>query len=239
MQLPGGMEEKAKPYSAQLIASGGTPPYSWTATGLSSGLALSPAGVISGTPVPGSAGAVPFQATVMDADGTTQTSAFAIPIASNAGQLTITSPATLPDAGAGLAYATALTASGGRPPYVWSETSVGLGLTLSSSGSISGTASAPATLGFTGQVTDATGATASRAFSLSVVPKFGITTSSPLRSGNRGCSLRPAFWSDRRDATVTMVDQRRTAGGVGIHSGRRPQRHPERGGFFFIQRDGA
>ena len=179
--FPGATEGKA--YSAQFAATGGTPPYSWSATGLGSGLVLSAAGVISGTPVAGSAGAITFQATVTDADGTTQTSGFTVPVASSTNQLTITSPDVLPDAGAGLTYNTALTATGGTPPYVWSETSVGLGLTLSSSGSVNGTMSTPAKLGFTGQVTDSRGVTASRAFSLSVVPKFGITTSSPVAAG--------------------------------------------------------
>jgi uncharacterized protein (TIGR03437 family) len=179
--LAGGVEGKA--YSTQLAASGGTPPYSWTATGLSSGLTLSSAGVVSGTPVSGSAGAVAFQTTVSDANGTTQSSGFTIPVASGSNHLTITSPALLPDAGAGLRYNITLTASGGTPPYVWSETSVGLGLTLSSSGNVNGTGRTPAKLGFTGQVTDSSGATVSQAFALNVIPKFGITTSSPVASG--------------------------------------------------------
>jgi uncharacterized protein (TIGR03437 family) len=189
--LPGGMEGKA--YSAQLAASGGTPPYTWTPTGLSSTLVLSAAGAISGSLLPGSAGAIAFQATVTDADGTTQSSGFTIPVASGANQLTITSPSTLPDAGAGLTYSTALTANGGTPPYIWSETSVGMGLTLSSSGNVSGTSSLPAKFGFTGQVTDSKGATASKGFSLSVVPKFGITTSSPLAAGVVGVSYFQLF----------------------------------------------
>jgi large repetitive protein len=54
---------------------------------------------------------------------------------------------------------------------------------LASSGNINGNANTPAKVGFTGQVTDSTGATASKGFSLSVVPKFGITTSSPVAAG--------------------------------------------------------
>ena len=38
------------PYSFQLTESGGTPPYTWTETGLPAGLTMSPAGLISGTP---------------------------------------------------------------------------------------------------------------------------------------------------------------------------------------------
>jgi hypothetical protein len=39
-----------QPYSATLAAIGGTAPYTWTASGLPSGLALSPTGALSGTP---------------------------------------------------------------------------------------------------------------------------------------------------------------------------------------------
>jgi uncharacterized protein (TIGR03437 family) len=179
--LPGGMEGKA--YSTQLTATGGTPPYTWTATGLSAGLTINSSGVVSGTPPSGSAGSVAFQATVQDADGTTQTASFSVPVASGANQLTINTPSVLPAAGASLPYSATLTASGGRPPYTWSETSVGLGLGLSSGGVLSGTAPPPTTIGFTGQVTDAAGATVSKAFTLTVVPKFGITSPSPLASG--------------------------------------------------------
>ena len=37
-------------YSAPVSAVGGTPPYTWTATGLPPGLTISSAGIISGTP---------------------------------------------------------------------------------------------------------------------------------------------------------------------------------------------
>ncbi len=80
-------------------------------------------------------------------------------------------------------YSAALSVSGGKPPYTWSETSVGLGLGLSSNGVVSGAASSPANVAFTGQVTDASGATASKGFALSVVPRFGITSPSPLAAG--------------------------------------------------------
>jgi alpha-tubulin suppressor-like RCC1 family protein len=38
------------PYAAQLAASGGTPPYTWSASGVPTGLTLSPSGALSGTP---------------------------------------------------------------------------------------------------------------------------------------------------------------------------------------------
>lgn len=39
-----------QPYSAQIDVAGGTPPYSFTATGLPDGLTMSATGLISGTP---------------------------------------------------------------------------------------------------------------------------------------------------------------------------------------------
>jgi hypothetical protein len=52
-------------YSATLTATGGLPPYTWTATGLPAGLSCSPAGVISGTPT--AAGTDPVVVTVTSA----------------------------------------------------------------------------------------------------------------------------------------------------------------------------
>jgi uncharacterized protein (TIGR03437 family) len=189
--LPGATESKA--YSTQLAASGGSPPYQWIALGLPSGFALSPAGVLSGTPPSGSAGSVSVSARVKDADGANQDGTFSLPVASAANTLIITSPAALPAAGTSVFYTATLLASGGQPPYTWSETAVGLGLTLSSSGLLSGTPGASGSYGFTGQVTDSAGATASQAFSLNVAPRFGITTPSPVADGIVGVRYLQIF----------------------------------------------
>ncbi len=61
-------------YAETLAATGGTAPYSWTATGLPAGLTLDPAtGALSGTPKT-AAGAVTIDVTVTDATGATATS---------------------------------------------------------------------------------------------------------------------------------------------------------------------
>jgi hypothetical protein len=65
--LPGASE--GVPYTATLTATGGTPPYMWSATGLPTGLSVDPAtGVISGTPASGSAGSYNVAVTVTDSD---------------------------------------------------------------------------------------------------------------------------------------------------------------------------
>lgn len=58
------------PYSVALSATGGTGPYTWTASGLPVGLYIDPnSGVISGTPSAGSAGAYSIAVTVTDTTG--------------------------------------------------------------------------------------------------------------------------------------------------------------------------
>jgi hypothetical protein len=63
-------------YSAQLTASGGPNPYSWSVSDLPPGLQLSSDGSITG--VPTTSGGYPFTATVTDAEGTQAAASLAI-----------------------------------------------------------------------------------------------------------------------------------------------------------------
>ena len=78
--------------------------------------------------------------------------------------LTITSSSTLTSGSTGTSYTLTLTASGGTSPYSWSVASGSLppGLSLSSSGVLSGTPDTPDSYSFTVQVTDSTGASATQ-----------------------------------------------------------------------------
>jgi hypothetical protein len=80
--LPSGTAGLA--YSATLAASGGTAPYAWTATSgaLPTGLTLTSAGVISGTPT--AAGTYSFTVRVSDSASATASQAFALTIAASA-----------------------------------------------------------------------------------------------------------------------------------------------------------
>jgi len=104
------------PYSAELAASGGTTPYTWTITSgsLPAGIALSSDGVLSGTP--GRAGTASFTAQVTDSNGSTDSASFTLNILNSASPttLTITSPAT---ATVGTAYTGTIGVSGGLAPY--------------------------------------------------------------------------------------------------------------------------
>ena len=78
--------------------------------------------------------------------------------------------ASLPDGITTIPYSQTLSAFGGQPPYTWSLTDGALpaGLSLSSSGVISGTPTGSGTSYFDAQVKDATNGTASATFSLTV-----------------------------------------------------------------------
>jgi hypothetical protein len=69
--------------SLQLSASGGTAPYTWTASGLPTGLSISSSGLISGTP--SAAGTFNVSATAKDSTGTTGSATFTWTIASSGG----------------------------------------------------------------------------------------------------------------------------------------------------------
>ena len=176
--LPGGTVGTA--YSATLLATSGTPPYSWSIVSgsLPAGLSLSSGGTISGTPT--SAGTSSFTVQVTDSNSRTGSAALSITIQAGAA-LTITT-ASLPGGTVGTAYDATLAASGGAPPYTWSISAGSLpaGLTLSSGGAISGTPTAAGTSNFTVQVTDseATPATVTKDLSITIVNPLQITTSS-------------------------------------------------------------
>jgi hypothetical protein len=143
------------PYSTTLTSTGGKGPFTWAlASGtLPPGITLSAGGVISGTP--NTLGSTTFKVSVTDS----QTPTAAVDVASKTIQVNPTLSITTSSltAGAiGVPYSASLAASGGVAPYTWSITSGSLpaGLTLSSSGAISGTPSNQETQSFTVQVSD-------------------------------------------------------------------------------------
>ncbi len=158
-------------YSATLTAKGGLQPFTWAlASGtLPPGLSISAGGVISGTPT--AVGTTNFKVQVTDS----QTPTAAVDIASESitvnNLLSITTTS-LTSGSLNVPYSASLVASGGVPPYTWSVVSGNLpaGLTLSTSGFISGTPTTIGTSNFTVQVADSqtTPATATVALSLTI-----------------------------------------------------------------------
>lgn len=104
--------------------------------------------------------------------------------AGTAGSLAINTPPVLAPGNVGSSYSVALSATGGKPPYVWSLSgSLPSGLSLNASqGLISGTPAGPGTFGFSLTVTDSAGASQSQNFSILISPAstsgFTITNTS-------------------------------------------------------------
>jgi Peptidase A4 family/Putative Ig domain len=144
------------PYSTNLSAAGGTPPYAWRLIGgsLPPGLTLSRSGVIAGIPTgPDDAS---FTVQVADDRAPTPfgaTASFSLVVSATPLSITTT---TLSDAMMGAGYSSTLMAAGGTGPYLWTLTggSLPAGLALSPGGAITGTPTQQGGSSFTVQVVD-------------------------------------------------------------------------------------
>ena len=150
-----------------LTATGCAGPYTWSVQSgtLPGGFSLSSGGVISGTPTVG--GSFNFTVGVSGSGCFGGEATFTLDIGP---WITTSSP--LPTGAVGASYSQTLSAAAGSPPYTWSAAPGRLpaGLSLSSTGVISGTPTAAGTSTFGVRLTDSASATASQAFSLTVNP---------------------------------------------------------------------
>ncbi len=176
------------PYSLQLTATGGTPPYTWTApnSGLPPGLSLASSGHIGGTPT--TTGTFTFSLTATDSGGYRDTASFTMTVAP---ALAITTASALPDGAAGAPYEAQLAATGGTAPYTWTVVpelgTLPAGVTLNtSSGRLSGTPSAAGNYSFSMRVDDAAGNSAVKRFTISISNALTILTKPPLSNGTAG-----------------------------------------------------
>ena len=161
-------------YNQTITASGGTAPYTFSITegSLPSGYTLnSTTGVIYGMTM--NYGVYNFRVTATDANGLTGYRDYTIKVCPN---ITI-SPASLPSGSSGIYYEQTLTAGGGNAPYTYSLTSGSLpsGLTLNSTGVLSGTPTVVGNYVFTVSTTDSNGCSGTRNYSLTI----NITTQQP------------------------------------------------------------
>ncbi|MBA2642006.1 MAG: putative Ig domain-containing protein, partial [Actinobacteria bacterium] len=168
-------------YNETLVATGGTPPYTWSvsAGSLPPGLSLDPAsGALTGTP--SAAGSYSFTARVLDSQSQSDTQVLSIAVAD---PLAITTTS-LSGGTVGQAYSQTAAATGGATPYTWSVSvgtlPPGLGLN-SGTGAISGTPTTEGTYAFMVQAADSgnPARTDTQALSISVVgdpPTIGTTS---------------------------------------------------------------
>lgn len=175
-------------YSATVAATGGagTLTYSIASGTLPTGLSMSSAGVISGTPTAVGTSSVTVKAA--DAFGDSATQPLTLKVVYP--PLAIT-PATLPTGYVGSVYTTTiLAATGGSGTgysfALQSGSSLPAGLALSAAGSITGTPTAAATTNFAVTVTDSASNTANLAMTIVVKPAVSITTATTLPTGYAG-----------------------------------------------------
>ena len=176
--LPDGIQGVS--YSTTLTSFGGVPPLTWalTAGSLPPGLALDGlAGTISGTPT--TTGLFSFSVSLTDTSTPTPSVEVRSLSINIAAPLAITTT-TLAPAKFGVAYSQTLAATGGVAPLTWSlssGSSLPGGLSLSSSGIISGTPTTTGTFSFSVQVADSSSPqqVATQSFSLTVAALFNVS----------------------------------------------------------------
>lgn len=171
-------------YSQSIAATGGTAPYIFSLQGgtLPAGLSLNTSGLISGTPL--GAGTSSFTVRAQDAAGASVTATFTLVVGSVASGIVI-NPSTVPGGAVGVPYSQAFTASGGVGPYIFALFSGALppGLTVSTSGVLSGTPTSSGSFVFTIRATDSQGAAVNQLYTLTVGSSIHITNTSPLPGG--------------------------------------------------------
>lgn len=165
-------------YNQTLTSAGGTAPITWALWSgtLPAGLTFDPTThVIAGTPTtPGNSS---FSIAIVDGNGLRLVKSYSILVAA-APEITTT---TLPSTTAGATYSQPVMATGGQTPRTWALAlgSLPNGLTLNSStGVISGVASASGAFTFTVRVTDANGITDTQNLTIVVAAAPQITTAS-------------------------------------------------------------
>jgi hypothetical protein len=167
---------RGQAYSDQILAFGGTSPYTFAVTSgsLPPGLVLTPGtGVISG--IPTNAGTFNFKITATDVNGLTGSANLSIQIPGT--PLTISGAVN--GARVGMAFSTSFSIGGGVPPYTMSLASGSMippGLKFNpSSGILSGTPTTGGTYGFTINATDSVGDAGTFTFAMPVVDIIPLT----------------------------------------------------------------
>jgi uncharacterized protein (TIGR03437 family) len=188
------------PYSASLQAGGGTGPYTFTVTGAPSWVTVTFAGVISGTPPVGSAGATNVIVSATDARNSTTVKQFTLLVLSVHGNITITTGTPLSDATVGTQISVPLTATGGSAPYRWSGTGLPPGLNITAdTGLLVGIPTAHGDYFITVQATDQNNAVAFQSLEMKVTGgPVMILTNSPLATAQLTTAYSVQF-----DATGT------------------------------------
>ena len=165
-------------YTQTFQVSGGTPPYNWTVASGSANppanLSLSSGGVLSGN-VSVSPATYYFIVEVTDSALGTNDATFGLTIVSPPLPPLVITNISLPNGNVGAVYSAQLGANGGQPTYNWSlalgSANPPPGLTLNSSGQISGTPTTNGFFNFKVQATDANSTVTNKVFGIIINPR--------------------------------------------------------------------
>lgn len=153
------------PYSQTFTASGGQPAYVFSneVGRLPNGLALTPGGLLSGTPAPVT---IPFEIWATDANGREAKLLASTAVISYA----LTLASAIPPGTVGQGYVGGFTPTGGVGPYTCTLSSGALppGVVLNANCTLSGAPTALGVFGFTVSVVDVNGANASQSYAITV-----------------------------------------------------------------------
>jgi hypothetical protein len=192
--LPNGVV--GTPYVASLTATGGTPGYTWSQTSggtMPPGVSLGSSGIFNGTPkTAGTYGPYVFEVT--DAASPSATASSGSLSITVTGSAPAVATSALPQGMVNSAYSVTLAASGGTPPYTWTETSGAVlppgFANVTSAGVIAGTPTTAGTYGpYVFTVTDSAHATAAPASLTLTIGSPEVASCTPL--GNEA-ALTPA-----------------------------------------------
>ena len=197
VSVPAGTVQSS--YTANIVATGGLPPYRWSLTSghLPTGLTLNSSnGMIAGTPTV--AGVSSLVIIASDSRAASISAAFSLVVSPKSSVTTSTATGALAIATTALAvgaeqsqYTANLVVTGGVPPYTWSIAGGHLptGLALNSStGTIAGTPTLAGAFAFTIAAKDSTAARVSTSFSLNIStsPAPAISAISPTHGSTAG-----------------------------------------------------
>ena len=202
-------------YTQQLDASGGVEPYAWTDRDgdlAGTGLSLTTDGLLSGTPT--NVGAVSFWAQITDDVGGMDERQFSFAINAEIQFTTIV----LPDWTEGIAFSEQIFTSGGTGGKTFTDQAselTGTGLTLSSSGQVSGVPNVPGPISFTASVTDEGGGSATQPFSFAINDPIMVTTLS-LPNGAVDASYSEQLESSGGTGAAHWIDLNAELVGTGL-----------------------
>ena len=165
--------DQGESISIQVSASGGRTPYRYSLSGNPSSISMSGSS-ITGTPT--QVGTSRITVTVTDVDGRSDETSFDVEVSAPIPPLTVSSISDVTDATRGVAITSIqVTAQGGRTPYTYSLSGQPSGISISSSGLITGAPTQVGTSRITVTVRDDDNRTASTSFDMRVSPPLEIS----------------------------------------------------------------